>query len=55
MTQPTINRLANKNLTASLGLAILIENATGGVVEAEKLSMSKRSRQALRLIRKMAA
>lgn len=49
--QPTINRLRNQKRTASLGLALRIEEATGGKVRAQDLPLSKQATRDLKMVR----
>ena len=49
--QSTINRLRKKTRRASLELALAVEDAADGMVTAEELPLSKRTRRALRRIR----
>lgn len=49
--QSTINRLRNRKRKASLEFALALEDAVGGLVTAEELPLSKRTRKALRGVR----
>ena len=49
-TQGTISRLAQRKRKASLGLVLRIEAATGGLVKAEDIPMTRRARADLKLI-----
>ena len=51
--QSTINRLRKKTRRASLELSLAIEAATGGLVRAESLPLSKQTRMALRSVREL--
>jgi hypothetical protein len=53
-TQPSINRIKRGNGTASLALALEIEDVLEGKVRAEELPVSPRSRIALKGIRRRA-
>ena len=52
-SQSTINRLRRKTRRASLELSLAIEAATGGLVRAEHLPLSRRTRRALRGVREL--
>lgn len=52
-TQATISRLVTRTRCASMEFALALEEATGGLVRAEDLPLSKRTWQALRRLRKM--
>lgn len=49
--QSTINRIRRRKRTASLGLAMRIERATGGLIQAHELPLCRRAKADLRLIR----
>ena len=51
--QSTINRLRQKTRRASLELSLAIEAACGGLVRAEDLPLSKRTRRALKGVREL--
>lgn len=51
--QSTINRLRHRKRRASLELALAIEAVVGGLVTAEELPLSKRTRRALRGVRNL--
>ncbi len=53
--QSTVNRLRRRQRRAGLGLALRIEAATGGLVRAEDLPMSKEARRDLAQVRERLA